>query len=81
MPGSTRLFMREINGIAKVTLDAPASSDADGDALTCRWTWQIGLDIYDADGTNPTIELPIGVHIFQLVVNDGLRILHRMMSI
>ena len=45
----------------------------------CRWRSSVLpvdiaeqlSDIYDANGTNPLIELPIGIHTFQLIVNDG----------
>jgi len=58
-------------GIAQVTLDGSGSSDPDGDELTYEWTWSIGGDTYNATGINPTIALPIGEHIIQLIVNDG----------
>jgi len=54
-----------------VTLDGSGSSDPDGDELTYEWTWSIGEDTYNATGINPTIELPVGEHIIQLIVNDG----------
>jgi len=60
-----------IDGIAEVTLDGSDSNDADGDMLTYKWTWTIDANTYEANGVSPTIELPIGVHTIQLVVNDG----------
>jgi hypothetical protein len=54
-----------------VTLDGSESSDEDGDALTYLWTWSINGVDYEAEGVNPTIELPVGEHIITLVVNDG----------
>jgi hypothetical protein len=55
----------------QVTLDGSGSSDPDGDELTYEWTWSIGEDTYNATGINPTIELPVGEHTIQLIVNDG----------
>ena len=57
--------------IAEVTLDGSASSDPDGDELTYEWTWAIDGDIYKVDGVTPTIQLPHGEHIIELIVNDG----------
>ncbi len=59
------------DGIAEVTLDGSGSYDPDGDELTYQWTWTIDGDIYNAEGISPTIELPVGVHPIELVVNDG----------
>jgi hypothetical protein len=60
-----------IDGIADVNLDGSASYDDDGDELTYHWSWQIGSSIYEANGVSPTIELPVGVHTIELIVNDG----------
>jgi len=60
------------NGIAKVTLDGSASSDADGHSLAYLWTWTIDSNIYHANGVSPIIELPAGEHIIELIVNDGM---------
>jgi len=60
-----------INGKANVLLNGSDSNDADDDALTCKWSWPIGPIFCEANGVNPEIELPIGVHTIQLVVNDG----------
>lgn len=56
---------------ATITFDGSGSGDADGDTLTYKWTWAVGGQSYEASGVNPTIELPIGTHTIQLVVNDG----------
>ena len=61
-----------IDGIADVNLDGSASYDEDGDELTYLWSWQIEPNIYEANGVNPIIELPVGEHIIELVVNDGI---------
>jgi hypothetical protein len=57
--------------LAQVSLNGSDSNDPDGDELTYKWTWTIGSQTYEANGVNPTIELPLGVHTIQLVVNDG----------
>jgi hypothetical protein len=60
-----------IDGKATVVLNGVDSNDADGDALTYKWTWMVGADTYEANGVSPVIELPVGVHTVQLIVNDG----------
>jgi hypothetical protein len=61
-----------IDGIAEATLDGSDSNDPDGDALTYKWTWAVGANTYEANGVNPTIELPVGQYVISLIVNDGL---------
>ncbi len=60
-----------IDGIAEVTLDGSGSSDPDDDELTYKWTWTIDGEAQEATGVSPTIELPIGEHFIELIVNDG----------
>jgi len=60
-----------IDKMAEVTLDGSASYDDDNDELTYHWSWQIGSNIYEANGVNPVIELPVGRHTIELIVNDG----------
>jgi len=62
----------EPNGIARVTLDGTGSYDDDGQPLIFLWTWTIDGNDYDADGPTPTIQLPVGEHIIQLIVSDGI---------
>lgn len=65
--GPDQMLLAPIGGVAEVILDGSDSTDVDGDELTYQWTW----DTYSVDGVNPTIELPVGVHNIQLIVNDG----------
>jgi hypothetical protein len=63
-----------IDGLAEVTLDGSGSydeDDEDGDELTYLWRWSLDGNEYDTNGVNPTIELPVGQHEIELVVNDG----------
>ncbi|MHC4123294.1 MAG: choice-of-anchor Q domain-containing protein [Planctomycetota bacterium] len=57
--------------VAEVILDGSGSYDEDGDPLSYLWTWTIDSNAYDTNGVTPSIELPIGEHIIELVVNDG----------
>jgi hypothetical protein len=59
------------DGIAGVTLNGSGSYDADGDELTYLWQWSIDGNDYETNNVNPTIELPVGQHTIELVVNDG----------
>jgi glucuronoarabinoxylan endo-1,4-beta-xylanase len=61
-----------IDGTAEVTLDGSDSNDLLGNESTYSWTWTIDGNTYEANGVNPVIELPVGVHTIRLVVNDGL---------
>jgi predicted outer membrane repeat protein len=69
--GPNQVAYAWIDGIAEVTLDGSASYDPDGDELTYLWTWAIDGNDYEANGVSPTIELPVGEHQIELVVNDG----------
>jgi hypothetical protein len=61
-----------LDGITEVALDGSDSNDPDGDTLTYHWLWTIDSNTYEANGVSPTIELPVGLHTIELVVNDGL---------
>jgi hypothetical protein len=69
--GPNQVVYAWIDGIADVNLDGSDSYDADGDALTYKWTWTIDTNTYEANGFNPAIELSIGKHVVSLIVNDG----------
>ncbi|MBA7641265.1 hypothetical protein ES703_48941 [subsurface metagenome] len=60
------------DGIAKVTLDGSGSYDDDGQALSYLWSWTVDGNTFTATGISPTIELPVGKHIIELIVNDGI---------
>jgi len=57
--------------VAEIELDGSRSTDADGDELTYWWTWEIEGAVFDANGVNPIIELPVGLHTINLSVDDG----------
>jgi hypothetical protein len=69
--GPNQVAYTWIDGIAEVTLDGSASYDPDGDELTYLWQWSVDGNDYEANGVNPTIELPVGQHTIELLVNDG----------
>lgn len=56
---------------AAVALDGSGSSDADGDALTYRWTGPFPEGNGVVTGVHPTVTLPFGSSAVTLVVNDG----------
>jgi hypothetical protein len=60
-----------IDSIAEVNLDGSGSYDKDDDELTYSWNWTIDGNDYEANGINPTIELPVGQYVVSLIVNDG----------
>ena len=60
-----------------VIFDGSASSDADSDMLTYRWSFLLVLPGNGATLSNPAAVQPIfdidvtGVYVVQLIVNDG----------
>ncbi len=60
-----------IDGTAQATLDGTGSYDDDGQPLTYFWSWSIDGNDYDVNGPIQTINLPVGKHIINLTVNDG----------
>jgi hypothetical protein len=69
--GPDRTIYAWLDGKASIALDGSNSSDPDGDTLTYMWAWAIDVNMYEASSVSPTIELPVGVHTIQLMVNDG----------
>ena len=55
----------------QLALNAAASTDADGDALTYRWTGPFPEGNGSVTGINPSVTLPLGASKINLVVNDG----------
>jgi hypothetical protein len=70
--GADREVYAWIDGIAEVTLDGNGSYDDDGQPLSYLWSWTVDGNTFTATGINPTIELPVGEHIIELIVNDGI---------
>jgi len=70
--GDDREAYAWLDGFAEVTLDGSGSKDFDSYDLSYHWSWQIDSFIYQADGVNPTITLPVGEHTIELTVNDGI---------
>jgi len=66
--GDDQTVYADADFTADVTLDGSGSSDPDGDEVTYTWTWTVNGETYQAEGVNPTIELPVGEHTIELVV-------------
>jgi hypothetical protein len=58
-----------VDGYALVKLDGVGSYDEDGDVL--EYYWYDGKDLI-ATGAEPNVVLPVGEHVIDLVVNDGI---------
>jgi|GEM_PF-1533643 len=69
--GTDKTVYASAGGYASVTLDGSGSYDPEGSSLQYSWTWTIGSLTYHATGVKPTLQLPVGVRIVQLVVYDG----------
>ena len=68
--GEDRTVLATVGTIAEVTLDGSASSGPDLDKLAYEWTWTINGGNYSANGANPTIMLPVGIHTIELIVSN-----------
>ncbi|MHC5173843.1 MAG: GLUG motif-containing protein [Planctomycetota bacterium] len=56
-------------GSVDVQLDGTGSSDGDGDPL--EYVWFNDANELIAEGAEPSVVLPVGVHVIDLIVNDG----------
>jgi len=67
---------QQINERQFITLDATASSDGDGNALTYLWTAPVGITLSSNTASKPTFKAPEvqkdTTYTFSLVVNDHL---------
>jgi glucuronoarabinoxylan endo-1,4-beta-xylanase len=70
--GPDQIVSTLFDNTAEVTLDGSDSNDPLGNELTYLWTWSIDGNTYEANGVSPTIELPLGMHTIELIVNNGL---------
>jgi len=69
--GADQVLYAGLDGKATVVLDGSASIDPEGETLGYTWAWAIGATTYQSNGVNLTLDLPVGAHPIQLVVNDG----------
>lgn len=70
-PGPSQVVSAGPDGLARVTLDAAQSMDPDADPLSYTWAWTSGGRAYLSNTVAVSIELPVGLHTIQLMVNDG----------
>jgi hypothetical protein len=70
--GSDKTVYASFDGMAEAVLDGSDSNDPDGDELTYLWSWTIDGNDFTARGVMPTIGLPVGEHVIELTVNDGI---------
>jgi len=68
--GEDRTVLATVGTTAEVTLYGSASSDSDLGKLVYEWTWTIDGITYSANGANPTIMLPVGIHTIELSVSN-----------
>jgi hypothetical protein len=69
--GEDRTILAVVGTTAQVTLDGSALSDPAQDKLAYEWTWTVDDLTYSANGANPTIALPVGIHTVELSVSSG----------
>ena len=69
--GADQVLYAGLDGKASLTLDGSQSTDPDGDALSYTWAWVLNGTAYLSNSLSLSLELPVGVYRFQLMVNDG----------
>jgi predicted outer membrane repeat protein len=70
--GPNQVVYAWLDGFADVNLDGSASFDDDNDVLDFYWSWTIAGNTYEVNGVNPKIQLPVGKHTIEFVVDDGI---------
>jgi hypothetical protein len=70
--GEDQTVVAEPNGFATVTLDGSGSYDPSALPIYHIWQWYIGPDVYYALGETPSISLPVGTHLIELTVTNGI---------
>ena len=76
MPVASAGADQSVNEGSKITLDGSASTDADGNQLTYKWTVPAGITLDSKTSLKPTFNAPEvavnTIYIFSLLVNDGI---------
>lgn len=70
--GDDKVVYTQIDKPLQVTLNGSGSYDPDDDIISYYWSWVIDGNIYESNDVSPTIELPTGEHLIELIVNDDL---------
>ena len=68
--GEDQIAYAWFDWLAEVILDGNGSYDDDGHVLTYLWRWSIDVNNFTAISPSPSIKLPTGEHVVELVVND-----------
>jgi hypothetical protein len=68
--GKDQVVYACVGVMAEIKLDGSGSYDADGDELTYLWSWIVDSNEMTATGVDPNIQLPVGEHTIELIVND-----------
>jgi hypothetical protein len=70
--GPNQVAYAFFDGYADVNLNGSGSYDDDNNVLDYYWSWTIDSNDYEANGVSPAIQLPVGEHTIELVVDDGI---------
>ena len=68
--GENQIVYAFVDGYAEVQLDGSGSFDEDGDVL--EYFWYNDANELIATGAEPNVLLPVGEHVIELIVNDGI---------